>query len=186
MVGTPFDFDVSPALRPVRMARRVTGGHVGGSLIRLAGGTPRPVNMAAFYLTDPVRLATKPLFKYRHRGDEDVIAHVEAIDALLDRMGTYSGRTLAQLYHRFVTMNEIAGGTVTLGESVIDLADVRAPGRATISSARRVRLPRPGRDAERRRHPRDSSGRPRRGADRSLGAGHDLGHGRRLPRSTRR
>ncbi len=127
MVGTPFDFDVSPALKPVRMARRVTGGRVGGSLIRIVGGTPRPVNMAAFYLTDPVRLATKPLFKYRHREDEEVIAHVEAIDALMDRMGTYSGRTLAQLYHRFVAMNEIAGGTVTLGETVIDLAAVSVP-----------------------------------------------------------
>ncbi len=138
MVGTPFDFETSSLLAPVRMARQVTGGRVGGSVIRLVGGTPRPVNMVAFYATDPVRVLTKPYFKFRNRHDVDLLEHIDAIDALMDRMGTYSGRTLAQLYHRFITLNEIAGGRLTLGEHTVDLAEVRVPVLAVAGSGDEV------------------------------------------------
>lgn len=126
-VGSPFDFDVSPALEPLRLARQVTKGRVGGNLIRMLGSTPRQVNMVAFYATDPVRAVTKPYFKFQNRHDEDLIAHVEAIDALMDRMTTYPGRTMAQIYHRLVMHNEVAEGRLTLGDHVVDLANVRVP-----------------------------------------------------------
>jgi polyhydroxyalkanoate synthase len=126
-VGSPFDFDVSPALVPLRLARQVTNGRVMGNAIRVVGATPRQVNMLAFYATDPIRQLTKPYFRYRNRHDEDLIAHIDAIDALMDRMSTYPGRTLAQLYHRFVIHNEIARGQMTLGEHVVSLSEVRVP-----------------------------------------------------------
>lgn len=126
-VGSPFNFDVSPALQPLRLARQVTDGRVVGSMIRVVGATPRQVNMVAFYATDPVRQLTKPYFKFRNRHDEDLIAHIEAVDALMDRMSTYPGRTLAQLYHRFVLRNEIAKGQMTLGDHVVSLDEVAVP-----------------------------------------------------------
>ena len=70
----------------------------------------------------------KPLALASHLDDRDWLAQVEAVDAFMDQMHAYPGRTMGQLYHRFFRVNELAEGTLDLGdEDAIGLADVRVP-----------------------------------------------------------
>jgi polyhydroxyalkanoate synthase len=42
-------------------------------------------------------------------------------------MLSYPGRTFGQLYHQFFRVNELAGGTLELGDHTIELANVDVP-----------------------------------------------------------
>ena len=46
--------------------------------------------------------------------DRDLLAQIEAVDAFMDRMHAYPGRTFGQLYHRFFRTNDLADGRLEL------------------------------------------------------------------------
>ena len=59
--------------------------------------------------------------------DRDFLAQIEAVDAFMDRMHAYPGRTFGQLYHRFFRTNDLADGRIALEDRTLDLADVKVP-----------------------------------------------------------
>src|SRR3954447_19269107 len=59
--------------------------------------------------------------------DRELLAQIAAVDAFMDRMHAYPGRTFGQLYHRFMRTNDLADGTIDLGGGVLSLADVTVP-----------------------------------------------------------
>ena len=101
---------------------------------------------------------------------------MEAVDRFTDSMHAYPGRTMGQLYHLFFRVNEIAGGTLTLGRHTVDLAEVRIPvlsvaGASDVIAPAGRRPPRRGADPQRaRRAAGDGPRRPPRGARGPLGA----------------
>lgn len=127
-VASPFDFARVRLAAPLRQLARLTGGAFGTVLYRLLGGAPGPLVSRGFQLVSPDRYVTKPLWTLRNLGDREAIAQSEAVDAYMTRMLAYPGRSFGQLYHRFFIVNELANGTLRLGDDrAIDLADVRVP-----------------------------------------------------------
>jgi polyhydroxyalkanoate synthase len=100
---------------------------LGTALYRLLGGAPAPLVKRAFQLTSIDKYVTRPLAVAANLHDREWLAQVEAVDAFMDQMHAYPGRTMGQLYHQFFRVNELAGGTLQLGDRTIDLAEVRVP-----------------------------------------------------------
>lgn len=129
MVASPFDFGKVRLMAPIRPIANVTNGFLGTAIYRALGGAPAPLVKRAFQLTSIDKYLTKPMATATHLHDRDWLAQVEAVDAFMDQMHAYPGRTMGQLYHRFFRVNEIAGGTLDLGDGSgeISLEDVRVP-----------------------------------------------------------
>ena len=71
----------------------------------------------------------------QHLHDRDWIAHTQAVDEYMASMLAYPGRTFGQLYHQFFRVNELAGGTLELGDHCIELANVDVPVLAVAGSS---------------------------------------------------
>jgi len=127
MVASPFDFTQVRMAAPIRRLASLTGGALGTSLYRLLGGAPAPLVSLGFRATALDRYLTKPLMTAQHLHDRDWLAHSQAIDEYMANMLAYPGRTFGQLYHQFFRVNELAGGTLELGDHTIDLANVEVP-----------------------------------------------------------
>jgi polyhydroxyalkanoate synthase len=127
LIASPFDFTQVRMIAPIRRLASLTGGALGTTLYRMLGGAPAPLVSLGFRATAIDRYITKPVVLSQHLHDRDWIAHSQAVDEYMANMLAYPGRTFGQLYHTFFRVNEIAGGTVELGDHQIDLADVTAP-----------------------------------------------------------
>lgn len=127
-VASPFDFRAVRALEPIRLMERVTDGAVTTSLVRVLGGVPGRANGLIFKWLSPDKQLKKPLTLLKNRNRPEVLAQIEAVDAVMDTMEAYPGRSIAQIYHTFVRTNHLSDGHMTLrGGRVVELADVRVP-----------------------------------------------------------
>lgn len=128
MVATPWDFTQLEKFEPIRLLGRVTGGKVEHTMFRVMGGVPGKLNTLAFKFADPVRLAKKPYFLVKKSGDPEVLAQIEAVDAMMDAMEAYPGRTIRQIYENFVRTNNLREGRMELkGGRVVTLEGVDVP-----------------------------------------------------------
>lgn len=127
MIASPFDFTQVTMAAPIRRLASLTGGALGTSLYRLLGGAPAPLVSLGFRVTAIDRYVTKPVMVAQHLHDRDWLAHTQAVDEYMANMLAYPGRTFGQLYHQFFRVNELAGGTLELGDHNIDLAKVDVP-----------------------------------------------------------
>ena len=127
MIASPFDFTQVTMAAPIRRLASLTGGAFGTTLYRLLGGAPAPLVSLGFRVTAFDRYLTRPLVLAQHLHDRDWLAHTQAVDEYMANMLAYPGRTFGQLYHQFFRVNELAGGTLALGDGRIDLASVRVP-----------------------------------------------------------
>ena len=127
MVGTPFDFTRVPLMAPFRPLSKMTNGAIITSIYRTLGGAPSQLVTRAFKLTSIDKTITKPFVIATNLHDRDFLAQVEAVDAYMERMYAYPGRTLGQLYHQFFRVNDLADGHLVLSDREIDLGDVTAP-----------------------------------------------------------
>lgn len=144
MVASPFDFRQVRLMSPIRPIANLTNGFLGTALYRALGGAPAPLVKRAFQLTSIDKYLTRPLATATHLHDREWLAQVEAVDAFMDQMHAYPGRTMGQLYHRFFRINELADGRLDLGDEdgEIRLADVRVPV-LSIAGSDDVLAPRP-------------------------------------------
>jgi polyhydroxyalkanoate synthase len=127
LVASPFDFTRVRMMAPIRRLASLTGGALGTSLYRMLGGAPAPLVSLGFRATAVDRYVTKPVMLAQHLHDRDWLAHSQAVDEYMTKMLAYPGRTFGQLYHQFFRVNELAGGTLELGDHTIDLAKVNVP-----------------------------------------------------------
>jgi polyhydroxyalkanoate synthase len=127
LIASPFDFTQVRMIAPIRRLASLTGGALGTSLYRMLGGAPAPLVSLGFRVTAIDRYMTKPLMLTQHLHDRDWIAHTQAVDEYMANMLAYPGRTFGQLYHQFFRVNELAGGTLELGDHTIELANVDVP-----------------------------------------------------------
>lgn len=127
-VGTPFDFTALGKFEPIRLAGKVTGGKVEEGAIRLIGGVPGKINGLAFKLADPIRLVKKPRFLRKSSGNPEVLAQIQAVDALMDTMEAYPGQSFADIYTGFIRTNDLREGRLRFSDDrVISLTDVTIP-----------------------------------------------------------
>ena len=168
-------------IAPLRPIANVTNGFLGTALYRALGGAPAPLVRRAFQLTSIDKYLTKPVAVLPHLHDRDFLAQVEAVDAFMDQMHAYPGRTMGQLYHRFFRVNDLADGHARpRRRRRIDLADVRVPvlsiaGEGDVLAPRAGRAPRRQAAAERARGAaRDRARRPPRRAHGPRRAAHDV------------
>ncbi len=126
-IATPIDFTAIPLVAPIRPLADLTGGWILTGASRVLGGVPRPVVKWVYQLSGFDKYVTKPVAILSHLDDREFLAQIEAVDRFTGRMIAYPGRTFGQIYHRFFRANDLAGGTVSLNERAISLADVRVP-----------------------------------------------------------
>src|SRR3954462_909127 len=127
LVASPFDFAEVRLMAPIRRLASLTGGALGTTLYRMLGGAPAPLVSLGFRATALDRYITKPVVMARHLHDRDWLAHSQAVDEYMASMLAYPGRTFGQLYHQFFRVNELAGGTLELGDHCIELANIDVP-----------------------------------------------------------
>lgn len=127
MVASPFDLSKHQMLAPLRNAGRYTGGRILGTGLKILGGLPAAIVGPAFKATSLTTYLKKPLTLMRHRDDREFLAHVEAVDGLMNSMLAYPGRATLQVYQRLVQRNELADGTIQGPNKLVKLADIRVP-----------------------------------------------------------
>lgn len=127
MVASPFDLSKNPALAPVRFIGKYTDGNLIGSALKAIGTIPAAVVGPAFKLTALPTYLKKPLTLYKYRDDREFLAHVEAVDGLMNNMLAYPGRATLQAYQRLALKNELATGTIQGPNKEVRLADVTVP-----------------------------------------------------------
>ena len=126
LVASPFDFSKVPLVAPLRPIAAVTGGRGVSAIYGLLGGAPAPIVKRAYQLAGFDKYLMKPWTVLSNLDDRELLAQIEAVDAFMDRMHTYPGRTFGQLYHRFFRTNDLANGCLALTGRTIDLAGVTA------------------------------------------------------------
>ena len=185
-MASPFDFSKVPLVAPLRPIAAITQGWGITQLYRLLGGAPAPLVKRGYQLAGIDKYVMKPWTVLSNLHDRELLAQIEAVDAFMDRMHAYPGRTFGQLYHRFFRTNDLADGRLALTDrrstsptSVPVLAIAgRGDGIAPVAACHHVEalLPRA------RGRARDRAGRAPRRADRPRGGRHDLAAARRVPR----
>jgi polyhydroxyalkanoate synthase len=127
LIASPFDFTRVPLVAPLRPIAAVTQGQIVTQLYRALGGAPAPLVKRGYQLAGLDKYVMKPWTIVSHLHDRELLAQIEAVDAFMDSMQAYPGRTFGQLYHRFFRSNDLAGGQLALSDRTLDLADVRVP-----------------------------------------------------------
>ena len=127
MVASPFDLSKHPMLGPVRSAGKYTGGRIVGTGLKVLGGLPAAIVGPAFKATSLTTYLKKPITLMKHRDDREFLAHVEAVDGLMNSMLAYPGRATLQVYQRLVHRNELADGTIQGPNKLVKLSDIRVP-----------------------------------------------------------
>jgi polyhydroxyalkanoate synthase len=127
LVASPWDFSKVPLVAPLRPIDAVTRGHLVTQLYRVLGGAPAPLVKRGYQLAGVDKYVMKPWTVVSNLDDRDLLAQIEAVDAFMDRMHAYPGRTFGQLYHRFFRTNDLADGRLALTDATIDLADATIP-----------------------------------------------------------
>jgi polyhydroxyalkanoate synthase len=127
MVASPFDMSKNPMLQPLQAIGKVTGGRIIGGAARVMGGLPARVVGPGFKLTSLPTYLKKPITLFKYRDDREFLAHVEAVDGLMNSMYAYPGRATLQAYQKLAMKNELATGKVQGPNKLVDLADVRVP-----------------------------------------------------------
>ena len=127
LIASPFDFTRVPLVAPLRPVAAVTQGQIVTQLYRVLGGAPAPLVKRGYQLAGFDKYVMKPWTIFRGLHDRELLAQIEAVDAFMDSMHAYPGRTFGQLYHRFFRSNDLADGRVALSDRTLDLADVRVP-----------------------------------------------------------
>ncbi|WP_346384219.1 alpha/beta fold hydrolase [Nocardioides sp.] len=128
VVGSPIDVSLVPLVAPLRPLLNFAAGR--GPITRgyqAMGGAPKPLVKWAFQLSSFQKLVTKPLAVATHLDDADFLAQLEAVDRFTANMIAYPGRTFGQLYHRFVKGNALVTGSISFGDRIISIADIKAP-----------------------------------------------------------
>ena len=166
LVASPFDFSRVPLVAPLRPVAAVTQGQLVTQLYRVLGGAPAPLVKRGYQLAGIDKYLMKPWTVLTNLHDRELLAQIEAVDAFMDHMHAYPGRTFGQLYHRFFRTT-----TSRTGGSALDRPDARPRRRPRAGPGHGGprRRDRPGRGVPPRRRscsrarPRSSS-RPRRAA----------------------
>jgi polyhydroxyalkanoate synthase len=127
LVASPFDFTKVPLVAPLRPIDAVTGGRVVTALYSALGGAPAPLVKRGYQLAGLEKYLMKPLTIARNLHNRELLAQIEAVDAFMDSMHAYPGRTFGQLYHRFFRSNDLADGRLAVRDRTIDLADASVP-----------------------------------------------------------
>jgi poly[(R)-3-hydroxyalkanoate] polymerase subunit PhaC len=125
--AAPVDVAAVPIVAPFRSIAEYTGGQIFTTIYRLLGGFPAPAVRAAFQVVSVDRYITKPLTILTHLDDRQLLEQMEAVDILMNNMVAYPGRAFGQVYHHVIRNNEVASGSVEIGDRPVHLADVTAP-----------------------------------------------------------
>lgn len=127
MVASPFDTSKSPVVAQLQAAGKYTGGNIIGGALKILGGLPAAIVGPAFKATSLSTYIKKPVTLFKHRDDREFLAHIEAVDGLMNSMLAYPGRATLQVYQRLVQQNELADGKVQGPNHLVDLANVKVP-----------------------------------------------------------
>jgi polyhydroxyalkanoate synthase len=127
LIASPWDFSKVPLVAPLRPIDAVTRGWLVTQLYRALGGAPAPLVKRGYQLAGFDKYVMKPWTVATGIHDRDLLAQIEAVDAFMDRMHAYPGRTFGQLYHRLFRTNDLADGRLALTDRTIDLANATVP-----------------------------------------------------------
>jgi polyhydroxyalkanoate synthase len=90
-------------------------------------GAPAAIVGAGFKATALSTYLKKPVTLFRHRDDREFLAHIEAVDGMMNSMEAYPAAAMAQAYQRLFARNELATGRLKGPTRMVELADVRVP-----------------------------------------------------------
>jgi poly[(R)-3-hydroxyalkanoate] polymerase subunit PhaC len=127
LVAGPWDVSKVPMVAPLRPIDAMTRGWLITQLYRALGGAPAPLVKRGYQLAGFDKYVMKPWTVGSNLHDRELLAQIEAVDAFMDRMHAYPGRTFGQLYHRFLRTNDLATGRLELGGQVISLESATVP-----------------------------------------------------------
>ncbi len=127
-VASPFDFKQVKMLEPVRILEDKSKGVLTTGLVRVLGGVPGKANSIIFKWLSPDKQLKKPITVFKYRGNTETLAQIQAVDAMMDEIEAYPGRSIAQIYHTFIRTNHLSSGRMTLkGGRTLQLEDVDVP-----------------------------------------------------------
>jgi polyhydroxyalkanoate synthase len=127
LVASPFDFTKVPLIAPLRPIDAVTKGRIVTALYSALGGAPAPLVKRGYQIAGFDKYLMKPWTVLTNLHNRELLAQIEAVDAFMNSMHAYPGRTFGQLYHRFFRTNDLADGCLALHDGTVELAKARVP-----------------------------------------------------------
>jgi polyhydroxyalkanoate synthase len=127
LVASPFDFTRVPLIAPLRPIDAVTRGRVVTALYSALGGAPAPLVKRGYQIAGFDKYLMKPWTVLTNLHNRELLAQIEAVDAFMNSMHAYPGRTFGQLYHRFFRTNDLADGCLALRDGTIELSRSTVP-----------------------------------------------------------
>ncbi len=131
VIAAPFDMHrmrLRAKLAPLSAINAISEGFLQSALTKVM---TNPI--AAPLVRTGLRLATiprdlrKPLSQLANLHDRDMLAQIEATEAIKRELRTYTGRSIGEIYSRFIAVNELDQRPAELHGEFLDIGDLRQP-----------------------------------------------------------
>lgn len=131
VVAAPFDLHrmrMRSTIAPLSSISMLSETHLQALLTAaLANPLVAPVLRRVLRVASLPRDLETPLELLAHLHDRDALAQIEATNAIKRELRTYTGRSIGEIYRRFIEVNELDVRPAELHGEVLSIADLRQP-----------------------------------------------------------
>lgn len=131
VIAAPFDLHrmrLRASLAPLSAITALSDGFVGGAVDRLmANPIARPVMRTGLRAASLPQDLAVPATMLAHLHERQVLAQIEATEAIKRELRTYTGRSIGEIYRRFIAVNELDVRPTELHGEFLDIGELRQP-----------------------------------------------------------
>lgn len=131
VIAAPFDMHrmrLRATLAPLSAITGLSEGFLGAALTRLmTSPLARPVVRTGLRAASLPQDLAVPAAILTHLHDRDALAQIEATEAIKRELRTYTGRSIGEIYARFIAVNELDERPAELHGEFLDIGDLRQP-----------------------------------------------------------
>jgi polyhydroxyalkanoate synthase len=127
VIATPLDLDRMRLRATLAPLTKLPDGPVGELIATILDEIPLPIVRVGLRVLSLPNELRAPLFVLGHLSDREALAQLEATEGFKRHLRTYTGRSMGELYNRFIAINRLADRPAEIHGEVIDLAKIRQP-----------------------------------------------------------
>lgn len=131
VIAAPFDMHrmrLRATLAPLSAITSLSDGFVGSAVEKLmASPLARPVVRTGLRAASLPQDLAVPAAVLANLHDREALAQIEATEAIKRELRTYTGRSIGEIYRRFIEVNELDVRPAELHGEFLDIGDLRQP-----------------------------------------------------------
>ncbi|MDQ8046953.1 MAG: alpha/beta fold hydrolase [Solirubrobacteraceae bacterium] len=131
VIAAPFDLHrmrLRATLAPLSAINALSEGFLQSAITKVTTNVvAAPVVRTALRLASIPRDLKRPITQLANLHDRDALAQIEATEAIKRELRTYTGRSIGEIYARFIAVNELDQRPAELHGEFLDIGDLRQP-----------------------------------------------------------